>query len=271
MEQLTQKSIGIDIAKESFSACVCQRDLSGDEVLSEVAEFRNSKTGFNQLVKWSKKFTRPSPEVIYVMEATGSYYENLAHHLYDLKQQVSVMLPNKVNHYAKSLNVKTKTDSVDARVIAKLGVERKLSLWQPPSPVLKYLRDLTRQCSDLKKERTVFINRLKAIKSGFDPQPFIIKSNKAIIKELTKQIEKCETEIKNHIQSEEWLRSKVEKILTIKGVGITTVAIILAETQGFEFVQNIRQLTSYAGLDVVRRESGTSVMGKTRISKNIWI
>jgi transposase len=267
MEQLTKQSIGIDIAKESFSACVCQRDLSGDELLSEVAEFRNNKTGFNQLVRWSKKFTRPSPEVIYVMEATGSYYENLAHHLYDLKQQVSVLLPNKVNHYAKSLNVKTKTDSVDARVIAKLGVERKLSLWQPPSPVLKYLRDLTRQCSDLKKERTVFINRLKAVKSGFNPQPFIIKSNKTIIKQLTKQIEKCEAEIKKLIQSEEWLRSKVEKILTIKGVGIITVAIILAETQGFEFVQNTKQLTSYAGLDVVRRESGTSVMGKTRISK----
>lgn len=123
MKQLIQQSIGIDIAKESFSACVCQRDLSGDELLSEVAEFRNNKTGFNQFVKWSWKFTQSSSELINVMEATGSYFENLAHHLYNLKQQVSVLLPNKVNHYAKSLNVKTKTDFVDARVIAKLGVE----------------------------------------------------------------------------------------------------------------------------------------------------
>ena len=46
-----------------------------------------------------------------------------------------------------------------------------------------------------------------------------------------------------------------------------TVATILAETQGFEFVKNIRQLCSYAGYDVVQRESGTSVMGKTKISK----
>ena len=51
------------------------------------------------------------------------------------------------------------------------------------------------------------------------------------------------------------------------------VAVILAETQGFEFVQNIRQLCSYAGYDVVQRESGTSVSGSTRISKkgNSWI
>ena len=74
MKQFIQQSIGIDIAKESFSACVCQRDLSGDELLSDVAEFRNNKTGFNQLAKWSKKFTQASSGVIYVMEATGSYY-----------------------------------------------------------------------------------------------------------------------------------------------------------------------------------------------------
>ena len=70
MKQIIHQSIGIDISKASFSACACQRDLSGDELLSEVAEFRNNKTGFNQLVKWSKKFTQASSEVIYVMVLT---------------------------------------------------------------------------------------------------------------------------------------------------------------------------------------------------------
>jgi len=61
--------------------------------------------------------------------------------------------------------------------------------------------------------------------------------------------------------------NKVKNVLTIKGIGIMTVAVILAETQGFEFVQNIRQLCSYAGYDVIQRESGISVSGKTKISK----
>ena len=42
---------------------------------------------------------------------------------------------------------------------------------------------------------------------------------------------------------------------------------MLAETNGFELIRNKRQLTSYAGLDVREKQSGTSVKGKPRISK----
>jgi transposase len=273
MNAIIKQSVGIDISKASFTACVCRRHQSGDEQLSKAADFKNLKTGFNQFVKWSRKFTDPDVEVIFVMEATGVYYENLAYHLNKLKQPVCVLLPNKVKHFAKSLNVKTKTDLVDARVIARLGAERKLSTWEPPPVVFKQLRDLTRGYAELMKEKTVFTNRLNAMSSGYEPLALIMKSHKTIIKKLEEQLAKLKSEIERLIYSEEWLASKVDKVLTIKGVGLMTVATVLAETQGFELVQNIRQLCSYAGYDVVQRESGTSVMGKTRISKkgNSWI
>ena len=273
MNNLISQSVGIDISKESIAACICCRLQNGEVQLSEVLEFKNRQSGFNQLVKWSRKITVPSLEVIFVMEATGVYYENLAHHLHKLSQSVCVLLPNKVNHFAKSLNVKTKTDKVDARIIARMGAERKLSRWEPPHPLFKQLRDLTRGYAELMKEKTVFSNRLDALKSGHEPLSVIIKSHRSIIKKLDEQLEKFKVEIKKLIYSEEWLAEKVKKVLTIKGVGLMTVAVILAETQGFEFVQNIRQLCSYAGYDVVQRESGTSISGKTRISKkgNSWI
>lgn len=273
MDYIIKQSVGIDISKETFTACVCQRSISGQERLSEVKDFKNTKTGFNQLIKWSRKFTDPSFGVVFVMEATGIYYENLAHQLYSLHQPVCVLLPNKVKHFAKSLNIKTKTDTVDAKLIARMGAERKLSLWDPPPVIFKQLRDLTRAYSDLKKEKTIFTNRLSSLSSSHEPLAVILKSHKTIIKKLDEQIEKYKTEIEKLIYSEEWLASKVEKLLTIKGIGLITVAVILAETQGFEFVHNIRQLCSYAGFDVVQRESGTSVKGKTRISKkgNGWI
>lgn len=273
MDQLIKQSVGIDISKENFTACVCSRYRAGGEQLSDVFEFKNLKTGFNQLIKWSRKITEPSMEVTFIMEATGVYYEGLAHHLHKLKQPVCVVLPNKVNHFAKSLNVKTKTDKVDARVIARMGAERKLSNWVPPHPLFKQLRDLTRGYSELMKEKTVFTNRLDALNSGYEPMLVIIKSHKTIIKKLDEQLARFKVEIEKLIYSEEWLAEKVKKVLTIKGVGLMTVAVILAETQGFEFVQNIRQLCSYAGYDVVQKESGTSVSAKTKISKkgNSWI
>jgi len=267
MQNPVRQCIGIDVAKVTFTSCVCQQDLEGTVRLSQVAEFKNSRTGFNQLIKWTRKQIKPDVSLIFVMEATGNHYENLAYLLHGLKQQVAVLLPNKVAHYAKSLNVKTKTDAVDARVIAQLGVERKLRLWEPPRPIFKQLKELTRQYTELKREKTVFTNRLDSIKSGHKPPSFVLESNKAMIRTLKQQIEKCEEEIEKLIMSDEWLWSKMKKVLSIKGIGMTSASIIVAETQGFEFVQNIRQLTSYAGLDVVRRESGTSVMGKTKISK----
>lgn len=273
MNQTIIQCVGIDISKSSFSACICTRHQSGEELLSEVVDFKNQKTGFNQLVKWSRKITDAEADVVFVMEATGVYYESLAHHLHKLKQSVCVVLPNKVNHFAKSLNIKTKTDKVDARIIARMGAERKLLLWTPPHPVYKKLRDLTRGYKELMSERTTFKNRLQALRSSHEPLPILIQSHKSLIKKLNEQIERFKTEIKSIIDSEPWLAEKVDKITTINGVGYMTVVVILAETQGFEFVQNNRQLCSYAGYDVVQKESGTSISGKTRISKkgNSWI
>lgn len=272
-QQLIRQCVGIDISKESFTACVCSYYRSGEEQLTEVVEFKNQKTGFNQLVKWSRKITSASVPVGFVMEATGVYYEALAYHLHRLNQPVSVLLPNKVKYFAKSWNVKTKTDIIDARIIARMGAERKLSLWEPPLPIFKQLRDLTRAYSELMKEKTAFSNRLHALNSSYEPLALIVKSNKSIIKKLDEQLVRFKAEIEKVIYSESWLAEKVKGVLTIKGVGLMTVAVILAETQGFEFVDNIRQLCSYAGYDVVQRESGTSVQGKTRISKkgNSWI
>ncbi len=84
---------------------------------------------------------------------------------------------------------------------------------------------------------------------------------------LNKEIEKCEQQIDKTIASEPWLETKVKKLVSIKGVGILTVAIIVAETQGFKLVNNRKQLASYAGYDVVETESGTSIKARTRISK----
>jgi transposase len=56
-------------------------------------------------------------------------------------------------------------------------------------------------------------------------------------------------------------------ICSITGIGTLTAATVLGETNGFELIRNKRQLTSYAGLDVKEKQSGTSVKGKPCISK----
>ncbi|MCC9169200.1 IS110 family transposase [Pontibacter harenae] len=234
---------------------------------SQPVKFENSTRGFSQLLRWVRKRASASLPVAFVMEATGIYYEPLAYHLHKLRQIVSILLPNKVKHFGKSLNIKSKTDNIDARIIGQLGTERQLTPWQPPSPVFKALRELTRHYTDLKRERTVLSNRLDALLSAQEPPAFVIRSHKEMIKKFENEIAKCEAQIEVVLKKEEWLQEKANKLLTIKGIGLISLAIILAETQGFALMANARQLTSYAGFDVVERESGTSVKGKTRISK----
>ena len=74
-------------------------------------------------------------------------------------------------------------------------------------------------------------------------------------------------EIKGLTESDNEMKQLIILICTLPGVGLLTAATVLAETNGFDLIRSKRQLTSYAGLDVVEKQSGTSVKKKPRISK----
>jgi len=266
---LIRQNVGIDIAKDTFTACVCKRYLNSKEEysVSESKTFANTKTGFNQFLKWVRKNVEKELAVVYCMEATGIYYESLAYHLNNLGKRVSVLLPNKVSHFGKSLNIKTKTDDIDAKVISIMGCERTLEKWIPPSPIYKELRSYTRLYQSLKSDKTQTINRLKQVECGFAPEVAVVRVHKRTIKRIDLELKSLLKLIKATLKSDEEIWTKVENVMTINGVGLITVAMIIAETQGFALIKNQRQLTSYCGYDVVKRESGTSIKGRTKISK----
>lgn len=261
-----KQCVGIDIAKSSFTACVCKK-TSGELSFSSVTTFSNERTGYNQFLRWVKSELAKGVELAFLMEATGVYYESLAHHLFKLKKTVHVVLPNTSKHYFGSLNIKTKTDKVDAKVLSQFGTEREHKCWTPPSKVFLELRNLTRYYLQLNEQKTALNNIKHAKDSAYHTQSFVLKSNQKLITQLDKQISNCKQEIERLVNSDPELQQRIQKVLSIKGVGLITVATILAETFGFEHFTSIKQLVSYAGYDVVQRESGTSIKGKTRISK----
>jgi transposase len=266
---IIKQAVGIDISKENFTACVCQLSFDQNSSYSKVSSFTNDKKGFVQLVKWVKTVSDKSLNIqpVFLMEATGVYYEDLAYYLHKEQKVVHVVLPNTSKHYFSSLNIKSKTDGIDAKILSKFGVERKHKAWQPPTKILLELRNLTRYYVQLQEQKTILGNIKHSKESSYSVQSFIMKSNKQLIHQIDQQILKCKQEIEMLIESDQELNERIKKILTIKGVGLITVATIVAETTGFEQFSNAKQLVSYAGYDVVQRESGTSIKGKTRISK----
>lgn len=264
---LTKQCVGIDVSQDDFTACICSQRLDGSQGFSTVHIFPNEKKGYNQLLRWVRKQCSAEVETVFLMEVTGVYYEHLAHHLYQLKQKVHVVLPNMSKHYFSSLNIKTKTDAVDARVLSRFGVERQHRLWSPPNSKLLQLRNLTRYYVQLRDQKTALSNLKHSKEAAHDVQPFILKSNRLLVGQLDKQMKECLLQLKQLIAQDPELSERMDRLMTIKGVGLLTAATIVAETLGFEHFSSIKQLISYAGYDVVRRESGSSVRGKTRISK----
>lgn len=259
--------IGIDISK---SELVCKAGRIGIDQTIEVlsnSTFSNNTSGFESLLSWSREVCAdPDLPVFFVMEATGVYYESLAYYLVFQQQQVSVLLPNKVKHFAQTLQIKSKTDALDAEVILRIGLERKLSVWNPISPQMRKIRVLSREQVEIKHKRTMAKNQLHARKEAFETPKETITRLKELIAFLNQQLAEIEAQLREIVEQDQQLSQKIEKLETIPGVGFNTLMTLIGETNGFALIRNAKQLVSYAGLDVRHKESGTS-KGKTTITK----
>jgi transposase len=229
--------------------------------------FPNTKKGFATLLSWVNKLTDLTVATRFVMEATGVYHEPLAYFLADQSKEVSIVLPNKISNYIKTLEVKTVTDHTCSEAIAKFGLERKLDLWQRPKPILKRLRQLVRERDQIVEERTIVKNQLHAELAEAEPNATSVVRIKKRILFLDKQENEIKDELALLAKKDAQVSALIGNLTSIPGVGLLTAVTVLAETNGFELVRNKRQLASYAGLDVREKQSGTSIKGKPKISK----
>lgn len=258
--------VGVDISKDDFHVCIKEKIIDSNVKIKGTRSFSNNSKGFIELMEWVSKRTLPNSSVLYIMEATGTYFENLAYYLHENGCLVSVVLANKIMHYAKSLNLKTKTDKVDAAMIAGIGIERDFPKWKPMSKNFKELRDLCREMLSLKKERSRAKCQLHAMEYSHEKTVSVLKIKKNQIEFYENSIKEIEFEIKRIVDADSDLKARIDKIATVKGLGLITIVIVLCETNGFELFNNIRQVVSYSGLDIQMKESG-NFKGKTRISK----
>lgn len=265
--EIIRVAIGIDISSEKFDVCLSTMTKEGEVIVGVSAEFPNTMSGFRKLSKWVDKVNKEKKlPLIYLMEATGSYHEELAYYLHQRECQVIIVLPSKSKKYMQSLSIKSKTDKVDAKNLARFALERKHDLWQPPTETFRKLRDLTREREVHVKLRTEAKNRLTAANVSYDKDKGTLKRIEKDIKHHDSQVKAIEAAIKELIDKDPDIGERVKNITTIKGVSLITAATVIAETNGFENFENYKQLTSYAGLDVVLNSSGKHE-GKSRISK----
>jgi transposase len=266
-KQIIKQVVGIDVAQKELVVTLGRMYDDWTPELYSHQVFANNTKGFGTLVTWVKKQSVAEVPIQFVMEATGIYHEALAYYLDENSLPVSVVLPNKISNYFRSLTIKTVTDKTASQAIARFGLERKVDLWKRPLPIFKRLKQLTRERNQLVDTRTIMKNQLHAETSEAEPNPGTVSRIKKQIVFLNKQELEIKEDIKQVVSQEPKVQAAVDLISSIPGIGELTAITILAETNGFELIRNKRQLASYAGLDVKEKQSGTSIKGKPRISK----
>lgn len=266
-KRLLKQVAGIDVAQKELVVSLGKMDEDASIHIYAFKTFANNEKGFAALELWVNKQTSEAFPLRYVMEATGVYHEALAYFLAGKAYKVSIVMPNKITNFFRTLDIKTITDKSMAEAIALFGLEKKLEDWVQPKKVFRTLRQLTRERDQLTIERTMLKNQMHAEQAEADPSEVSIERMKFRIKVINTQIAEITAETTTIINADTDICRSVNLMTSIPGIGQLTAAVIIAETRGFELIRSQKQLTSYAGLDVKEKESGSSVKGKPRISK----
>jgi transposase len=253
---MTEPVLGIDISKLKFNACLINK---GGKLKHKL--FANTSTGFEQLKAWLSKLRVKSVHAC--LEATGSYGEALSLFLYQAGHRVSVINPAAIKAFAQSRLSRTKTDRVDAELIARFCLAQEPPAWTPLPEEVRDLQALVRRLESLIEMRVMEENRLA---SGITVE-MVRQSVEAHLTYLNQEIKRTEELIHNHIDNHPTLKQQSELLDSIPGIAETTAALLLSEITEIKQYRSARQVAAYAGLVPRERQSGSSLRGRVRLSK----
>ena len=254
--------LGMDVAKAKLDCCLLLDEASGKRKTKVVS---NTKTGIVDLLTWVAK-QNISPEAWHVvMEGTGVYHEQAALALADAGVTVSIVNPAQVKDFGRGLAVRTKTDGVDSFVLARYGALLKPKAWVPPTPEARILQALLARhvaiAQDLQRER----NRQEKADATDTPDR-IQKSLADSIGFLVKQLAELQQVIDEHIDKHPDLQKDMALLQSIPAVGPQVGGNMLSVMHSHHF-NSAEQLAAYLGLVPVERQSGSSVLGRAKLSK----
>jgi transposase len=247
--------LGIDLAKLTFDATLLRS--SGTQ---HYHAFPNTPEGFTQLQAWLNE--HGVTELHACMEATNIYWEALATFLHAQGHIVSVVNPARIKGYAQATMQRNKTDKLDSAIIASFCKTHHPTAWQPLSEAHKRLRSLVRHREDLLQTQLQQQNRLR------DTTDTLVRDSlQTVLDTIAKQLEAVERTIKEHVAAHAELRTNLQLLTAIVGIGMVTAAKLLAEFADIEEYESAKAAAADAGLTPSQFESGTSVRKRPRLSK----
>ena len=251
---------GIDVGKKEL---VLALRLDGRQ--EDWGSFANDVKGIRSLIRKLKALKRP---VFACMEPTANYHELAARELYAVPGfSVMIANPRNVKDFARGTNHRSKTDKVDARVIAQYADINKFKAWMPAPDNYYHLRDIVRYADRLTGMVVAEKNRLHALSARGDCYAELEREIKKHIKYLESSVTRLLKEALEIIKADAALYAHYQLACSVSGIGMISAVHIIAETCTLPEGLSAHQWVACAGLDPRHKESGTSIKKPGRISR----
>ncbi|TRO66826.1 IS110 family transposase [Christiangramia sabulilitoris] len=241
---------GVDISKSSFD--VVDQNAKHDQ-------FSNDVRGFKKFLKTIRK------DSLVVMEATGYYHYRLAQYLFVKGITVSVVNPLSVKRFIQMKLSKIKTDKSDAKAICEYAQAAKVPLYKARNHVQAECLQLLSLQDLYLKQRTAVKNKIHGEKAMGTPSKMASRSLTRMLKQMEKELAQLELKLESLVEKAH--EDQLMQLTSIPGLGKKTAILLIVLTDGFNSFENARQLCCYTGITPTIRQSGTSVRGRSRISK----
>lgn len=243
---MIEHTIGVDISKSHLDVFDAER--------SKAKRFENSASGFRAFEKWCGKFE--IARVVY--EPTGPYHRNFEERFCEKLPLVKVN-PLQARRFAEACGTRAKTDALDARGLARMGIALELEPDTPVAKTTRILKDLQVARTALIKERTRLNNR-----AHMQTNTVLKRQTKARLALVEKQLCELDREIDTLIKADKISARRREIVQSIPGLGSVASAAILTYLPEIGTLDR-RQVGSLAGVVPYNRDSG-QWKGKSFIS-----
>ena len=252
--------IGIDISKDKIDAFTRHSD--------SVHSMPNDPKAIG---RWITEITKQHKKPHLVCEATGGYEKPLLREAFALDCPISLINARSMRFFADAMSQHAKTDPIDAKMITRFAEVKCPAALEKPTATQEALQALGRRRASLTNRITQEKNALQKADNATVKQDI-----KTSMRDLEKRLEKFDKKIDELVTGDKELKSKRERIESIKGMGRVSANTILAELPEIENLTE-KQVSALIGVAPFPKDSGKSKGkrltqgGRARVRRGLYM
>lgn len=235
---MAKDTIGIDVSKDRLDIFWHSR--------GEARSLPNSENGFDQLCDWLGE----EEGVLIVFEATGAYHRGLERHLSLAGLHFIKVNPKQSRRFAQAIGRLAKTDSIDARMLARMGVVLDLAPQAIEGEDVHDLRELLTARRALVKDQVTAKTRLATALN-----PLVREQLCRRIDDIGADIESLDEAIAQIAKQRGTLEARIRRLMTIPGIGRLTATTMLIDMPELGHLDS-KKIAALAGLAPMTQQSG---------------